>query len=574
MEKDLTEETSEEDPFKRVDLELPEAEPVMGFLSSRKVQSLNGEWRAIVDPMGVGNPNPLSPGFFKDAQNISGMELIEYDFDTALSLRVPGDWNSQFERLFFYQGQVWYRKKFVATQTNNERYHLHFGAANFHAQVFLNGEPIGQHQGGYVPFSFDVTKHLKDGENTLVVRVDNTLDDSTIPTARTDWWPYGGLTRDVSLISTPRAFIRNAKIELTDRDIGEITFQIFTEGYKAGSKATVAITELELQSEVEIDREGVARGAFTADLELWLPDNPKLYEVNLSAGSDAVVEKVGFRTIETDGTQILLNGTPIKFRGISTHEEPIGASGVAYSRDHVLALLEEAKNLNVNFVRAAHYPYSRYMAEVADELGLLLWEEIPVYWSIDWQNEETLSIARDQMERLVQRDWNRASVVIWSVANETPSSPDRLEFLLNLIEHTRNMDQSRLVSAALLGGSRKSFEEIITHLAVRGLAQDNISMKDRAVLSAIKLRAGLGAPKPDDTYTVVIDDPLGELVDIVSYNEYFGWYYSMIFARETNVSEGLLRNLMLDFMPDMRIRASVEKPVHISEFGAGAKYGL
>lgn len=563
----------EDDPFKVAEIDFHEADAVLGLIGSRQAQALNGEWRAIVDLMGVGNPNAISHGFFKDAKNITGMELIEYDFDEADTLKVPGDWNSQDARLFFYQGQVWYRQIFSASPKSGERSHLYFGGANFAAQVFLNGEPIGEHIGGYVPFSFDITKSLKAGENSLVVRVDNTLGKSTVPMGRTDWWPYGGLTRDVAIITTPKAFIRNVKLELTDREAGLISVRLDTEGFKKGKKAFVEIGELGVKQTLIIGPDGQAHVTFTAAPELWSPDNPKLYDVRITIGKDELRDRIGFRTIETRGTEILLNGEAIKFRGISTHEEPIGEPGVAYSRDHVMGILSEVKQLNANFVRAAHYPYSRHMAEVADELGLLLWEEIPVYWAIDWENPETLSIARDQMGRLIQRDWNRASVVIWSVANETPSSSARMKFLKQLIDDTRSLDSSRLVSAALLGGSRESFETIVTHLAVRGLDKGGLTAKEKLIFSAIKLRAGLNAPNPSDGYSVVIDDPLAQLVDIVSYNEYFGWYYSKIFADQTKVSEGTLRDLMLDFMPDLRITTHVNKPIHISEFGAGAKAG-
>ena len=174
----------------------------------------------------------------------------------------------------------------------------------------------------------------------------------------------------------------------------------------------------------------------------------------IASDSDQISDQLGFRTIAVEGTQIFLNGEPIRFRGISTHEEPIGRDGVAYSRADIDALFGEAKQLGVNFVRAAHYPYSRHAAKAADEMGLLLWEEVPIYWNINWENPETLRIARDQVARLVQRDWNRASVVVWSVANETTYSEPRMAFLNRLIQDVRELDDTRLVSAALLGDTR------------------------------------------------------------------------------------------------------------------------
>ena len=563
----------ESDVFSAKKVDFPAADPVLALVDARDGQSLNGDWNIIVDPMGVGNPGGFFGGFPPNKKSVTGMELIEYDFDKAETVKVPGDWNSQKERLFFYQGQVWYHRKIDHKPAKGKKQHLYFGGANFRTEVFLNGEAVGAHDGGYVPFSFEVTDKLKNGENVLIVKVDNRLSASTVPTLRTDWWPYGGLTRDVKLVETPDQFIRNTKIALDKNDPNQITVAVEGVGYKVGTKATVSLPELGVSKRLSIGADGKGTISFAAKPERWSPDNPKLYKVQFKAGKDILTDKVGFRTIEVRGKQILLNGEPIKLRGISTHEEAIGREGSANNAADYRGLLAEAKSLNANFVRAAHYPYSRHMARAADEMGIMLWEEIPVYWNIDWKNPKTLKIARDQMERLVKRDWNRASVAIWSVANETPLSKPRMTFLKQLIDDTRNMDDTRLVSAALLGGGEKQFGEIMTHLAVRGLAKGGLSAKDEAIFKAIVARAGDKAPGPNDGYTAEIDDPLGEFTDIVSYNEYFGWYYSIFFASQSGVGEDVIRSLMLDFMPHMTISANVDNPVHMSEFGAGAKAG-
>lgn len=563
----------EESPFAVLQVDYPDSDPVLGLVDSRSMTSLNGTWNMIIDPMGVGEPGGFFGGFTKNRRPETGMELIEYDFEKSPEVRVPGDFNTQDERLLFYQGRVWYYRTFEAEAAEGKRQHLWFGGANFATEVYLNGEPIGEHKGGYVPFSWDVTDKLQDGKNTLIVKVDNRLSADTVPTQRTDWWPYGGLTRDVAIIETPDAFIRNAKIELTDAGARTLKVSIETVGMPAGTQAVVELPELKVSQIVTIGSNGQGAAAFGAPVDLWSPDSPRLYDVTFSAGEDVMKDRVGFRTIETRGTQIVLNGEPIKLRGISTHEEPIGVKGVAYSYEQKIRLLTEAKVLNANFVRAAHYPYSRHMARAADEVGIMLWEEIPVYWNIAWENPETLAVARDQMARLVQRDWNRASVIIWSVANETPLSEARMTFLKLLIDDVREMDNSRLVSAALLGGGRKQFESIITHLAVRGLDKGGLDPKDEAIFKAIVAKAGDQAPGPHDTYTLMIDDPLGEFTDVVAYNQYFGWYYSVFFAQQSGVSEAVLRPLMLDMMRDIVIDSHVEKPVHISEFGAGARAG-
>lgn len=559
--------------FEAANDDYPAPAPLLGWLDAREKTSLNGEWSMIVDPMGAGTPGSIFGGYPPDRKNRSGLELIEYDFDKAQKITVPGDINSQDERLFFYRDKFWLYRKFNAARETGKRRVLHFGAANFTATIFLNGEAIGRHIGGYVPFHFDVTDKIRDGENTLLVWVDNRLDDTTIPTGRTDWWPYGGLTRDVHLLTLPAPHITNAKLALAKGRYDKIDVAVTTGGMAAGSRIQVEIEGLGAPFELRVKRDGTAQAQISATPELWSPDAPKLYPVTLTSAHETLRENIGFRRIETRGHEILLNGKAIKLRGISTHEEPIGTAGVAHSAAHMRGLLTAAKALGVNFVRAAHYPYNRHLARLADEMGLMLWEEIPVYWQIDWDNKQTLAIARNQMARLVQRDWNRASVIIWSVANETPDTKDRLVFLRKLINDTRRMDDTRLVSAALLGGSGPDFALIMARLAARGLADPQTPPHAKKVFQSVIDRAGYFAPTADDGYTLSIDDPLGRYTDIIAYNQYFGWYYSVIFARQLGLDEAVIRPLMLDFMADLRFTSKYDKPIHISEFGAGAKYG-
>ncbi|MCR9278911.1 MAG: beta galactosidase jelly roll domain-containing protein [Pseudomonadaceae bacterium] len=564
---------AERNPFAPVTEEHASADPLLGMIDGRETLSLNGDWRLIVDPMGVGNPGSFFGGFPRNKQAPTGMELVEYDFEQASVVRVPGDFNSQSERLFFYQGPVWYYRTFTTPQPNGSRQHLVFGGANFDATVWLNGDSVGRYTGGYVPFSFDISEQLRDGENTLIVRVDNRLSNDTVPTARTDWWPYGGLTRDVSIVSTPASYIRNVRVALLDAETRQVDVTIDVHGMPAGTPALVSIPQTGISAGGIIDEGGRARFTATLPLALWSPENPVLHELRFHAGEDSISDRIGLRTIETRGSRIFLNGQPIRLRGISTHEEPIGESGVAYSHAHMLRLLREAKALGANFVRAAHYPYSRHLARAADELGLLLWAEVPVYWNINWGNEATLEMARDMLARLIRRDWNRASVVIWSVANETPLSDARMTFLRTLVDDARELDSSRLISAALLGGGREMFADVLTHLAVRAQARTDIPPEAEQIFAALREQAGDALPSTDSLLTLTISDPLAEHTDVVAYNEYFGWYYSALFADQTGLPESLLRSMILDLLADMRITADVEKPIVISEFGAGAQWG-
>ena len=567
------EQKDEEVPFTTPDLVVPAPDAsVMNFVDSRDAVSLNGTWNFLVDPMDIGAPGGFFGGWATTRVPVDEWQLLEYSYPSARQIRVPGDFNTQFDDLFFYRDGVWYQRDIDVKVNEGSRYHLWFGGANYTTTVFLNGEPVAKQVGGYVPFSIDVTEHLQSGFNDLVVNVNNRLDANSVPTQRTDWWPYGGLIRDVMLVETPVGFITNAHVSLAkQRDSIQVT--VYTDGFNAGDTVTVAIPELDVDAKGSIDSEGVAMWDIDVTPELWSPESPRLYDITYQAGEDRVSDRVGFRTIETQGTTVLLNGKPVRFKGISTHEEPIGRDGAAYSRADMHTLFTEAKALGANFVRAAHYPYSRYAAQVADEVGLLLWEEVPIYWNIAWETPETMAIARDQVERLVTRDWSRASVVIWSVANETPYSEPRMRFLGQLINDVRALDADRLVSAALLGDVGRVLKEVSTYLAVYGQDNAEVPESERAVFAQILAKAGADAPSVGTGFDLVIDDPLGELVDIVSYNEYFGWYYARAIAPALGVSEKTVRKLILQIMRNSTISAAFDKPIHISEFGAGAKAG-
>ena len=566
-------EDSDQSPFAVLSVDAPSpSSQVMGWIDSRNTRSLNGSWKFLVDPMQVGTPGSLFGGWATSRTPEDEYQLLEYSYADAADVRVPGDFNTQFDELLYYRDTVWYQRYFDVEQVEEGRYHLWFGGANYKTTIYLNGRAIAHQSGGYVPFSVDITEHLLSEDNDLVIQVNNRLDKDTVPTERTDWWPYGGLTRDVMLVHTPDAYIVNASVQLEDRST--ISGKVITAGMDRGEEIVISLPQINVQAKAEIDESGTARFRFAANVDLWSPSNPKLYDVQVASAADQIHDRIGFRTIEVQGTRILLNGSRIRFKGISTHEEPIGRDGAAYSRADIEALFTEAKKLGVNFVRAAHYPYSRYAAQVADEMGLLLWEEVPIYWNINWQNPETLRIARDQIARLVQRDWNRASVVVWSVANETTYSEPRMTFLNRLIQDVRELDDSRLVSAALLGDTRRELQHVVTYLAANGLDSDIPSDKEKLIFQHVLNAAGEYAPKPNSQFDLVITDPLGDLVDLVSYNEYFGWYYSRFIADQTGVSERTIRQLMLELMPSVTLSSAFDKPMFISEFGAGAKAGM
>jgi beta-glucuronidase len=486
-------------------------------IDARKTISLDGQWRAIVDPYESGFYNyryePSDNGYFKNAKPKTRSDLIEYDFDSSATLKVPGDWNTQSDQLFFYEGTVWYKNSFDYQHKPNTRLFVYFGAANYFADVYLNGEKIGQHEGGFTPFNFEITKLVRNTGNFLIIKVDNKRRRDAVPTLMTDWWNYGGLTRNVKLVETPATFVHDYVIQLQKGSRERISGWVKLAGDKLDQRVTVRIPEAGISKSFTTDAAGVAVIDFNADLKLWSPDDPKLYDVVVEAETDHVRDQIGFRSIETRGTDILLNGRPIFLRGICIHEEAPFRGGRAYSRADALTLLGWAKELGANFVRLAHYPHNEFIVREADRLGIMVWSEIPVYWTILWENPATLDNARNQLSEMIARDKNRAAVVIWSVANETPLGDARLSFLKNLISYARSLDHGRLLSAAM--------ERHYT-----------------------------------DATTQMIDDPLGEYLDVLGCNEYVGWY---------------------DGLPEkadrLEWKTKYQKPLVISEFGGDALFG-
>ena len=276
---------------------------------------------------------------------------------------------------------------------------------------------------------------------------------------------------------------------------------------------TISIPEAGIKQSVVTDAKGrVAVSIPFKKLNYWTPENPKLYTVEIAAAVDKITDRIGFRTIETKGQDILLNGKSVFLRGISLHDENPLIPGRLRGQGDMRMMLQWAKELNCNYVRLAHYPHSEEMVRLADEMGLMVWAEVPVYWTISWENAATFANAQQQLSDLVIRDKNRSSVIIWSVGNETPLSDPRNLFMGKLVTTARSLDDTRLVAAAL---------EIHRNGS-----------------------------------NVVVEDPLGDKLDLVSFNEYAGWYWS-------NTKD------MLNYKFDIKYN----KPVVITEFGADALGG-
>ncbi len=512
-------------------LDLIYAQELLTNVYGRDTYSLNGEWQYIVDPYETGfydyrfkEKSERDPGaYWNSGIPRDKTAMIEHGYNDQFTLNVPGDWNSQDPKFLYYEGTVWYKKSFDYKKKNaSNRLFLYFGAVNYQADVYLNGKKLGSHKGGFTPFQFEIDDSIiKEKDNYLVVKVDNKRHKDEVPTVNTDWWNYGGITRDVMIVETPGIFVEDYFIQLNTPTSklkpttkkAEITGWVKLNGAKAGNEVTIEIPELKATKTLKYSGSRTPFSMNLSKVELWSDQNPKRYEIIISASNDQLHDKIGLRKIEVSGKNILLNGKPIFLRGICLHEEIPTEVRRAKTKEDALTLLGWARELNCNFVRLAHYPHNEHIIRTADSLGILLWSEIPVYWTIDFGNPEVLEKAQYQLKEMIARDRNRASIIVWSVGNETPVSPTRTDFMRKLVESAKGLDSTRLISAAL---------EVHYN--------------------------------PDKN---TINDPLGAYTDIVSVNEYLGWYVGLPSYCQTAQWETIY-----------------DKPLIISEVGAGAKAGF
>lgn len=479
----------------------------MVFMGGRQRESLNGKWLFAVDPYDTG----LRQRWYAPLPRTADGRLYPWDYeaDFGAVVPVPSCWNMVKPEWHYYEGSAWYARAFsYAPQAPGERVMLRIGAANYDTKVFLNGEFLGNHIGGYTPFFVELTEKLQ-SENLLQLCVNNQRTLDRVPMRNTDWFNYGGVYRDVEIFRLPADFIRDVFVYLVpDHRYQTIRIKVQTDKPDAAGEARVEISELGVAQSIRIQG-GSGEATLEVNPELWSPENPKRYEVVVTYGTDRVVDRVGFRQVHAEGSRILLNGKPIFLRGISVHEDDETLGRVSNEKD-LRRRYEHAKELGCNFLRLAHYPHMELAAEMADEMGLLLWEEIPVYWAIAFEKPDTYRDAENQLMELILRDRNRASVIIWSVGNENPDSDARLSFMKSLALKAKATDPSRLVSAACL--------------------VDPVALK--------------------------VKDRLAEYLDVVGINEYYGWY-----------------NLDFEELKKVAAQTELGKPVVISETGADGLAG-
>jgi beta-glucuronidase len=484
--------------------------------SGRQGESLDGQWNFRPDwydtCLRANWPKA------KDRDDSGRAMPVDWDWEGWDRMKVPSCWNTERKELFYFEGAGLYTRTFRYLKAHpDERAFLRFEGANYRTSVFLNGEHLGTHDGGSTPFCVEISGAAKE-DNRIIVSVEAYRRPDRVPADNTDWFNYGGIYRDVGLFRTPPAFIKDWFLRLVPGSLfSEIELDVRVDAKDETGlrgKARLCIDELGIDAEFPV-ASGKGRLRLGAKPELWSPDNPKLYDIELSylpdsrSRSDSSRDAIGFREIRVEGIDILLNGKPIFLKGINVHEDHIDL-GKATNEQTISAAIAHLKELNGNYLRLAHYPHDPRFARMADRQGVLLWEELPVYWAMAFDNPATYADAENQLAELVLRDRNRASVAIWSVGNENADSDARLTFMSRLAAKARQLDGTRPVSAACLVDHEK----------------------------------------------LLIADRLTAELDIIGLNEYYGWYDPDFSKLEKLLS-----------------RSDPGKPVIISEFGADARSG-
>ena len=483
-------------------------------IDGRERESLNGKWNFAPD---LYDTCRRAHWYKEERFNKNGAEMpLDHDWEGWDRIKVPSSWNLELKELHYFEGFGVYTRTFrYIKRAKDECLLLCFEGVAYRATVFLNGKLVGTHDGASTPFNADISGIVQ-SENRIIVVADARRGPFRVPMENTDWFNYGGVYRDVYLVRLPKIFIKDWFVRLKpDGNFSTVLADLEIEsadGAPVNCAAYLEIKELGVNQEIAV-KNGKGSVSISVKPQLWSPDNPKLYDVSFSVNMngimDAVKDRVGFREIKTKGHEIFLNGKKIFLRGVCVHEDHF-LLGKTTNDEVIRQTIRDLKEMNGIYLRLAHYPHDRRFARIADEEGVLLWEEIPVYWAIAFDNQATFADAENQLCELILRDRNRASVIIWSVGNENADLDSRLAFMSRLAVKAKELDGSRLVSAACLINHEK----------------------------------------------LVIQDRLAEYLDVIGINEYYGWY-----------------DPDFEKLPKILSNSNPGKPVVICEFGGDARLG-
>lgn len=484
---------------------------------------------------------------YRQMTDLSGFWHIRFDeddsgafgtgFENGEIIAVPASWNDQINERRDYLGTAWYQTRFTvpwAWRSDRQRVYLRFNSVNYRAAVWLNGVRLGEHEGGHLPFVFDVTEQVDYEDNLLVVQVNGDLQPDNVPPGNLagqagitfghadlpdtnfDFFPYCGIQRPVLLYTTPVDTIQDITVVTTIE--GTTGVVQVTADYPPNTTAFLPHeSPLPLILKVSVHGHGVEQFATSDTREVqisipnaafWSPDAPNLYQLKVEVERvppeeiirgnpviDAYHMDIGIRTIRVERDQLLLNNEPVKLLGFGRHEDfPVVGRGMLPAlivKDYGLL-----RWIGANSFRTSHYPYSEQMMQLADQLGFLVIDETPAVGLFFTEPglERRNQLCKQYIRELIDCDKNHPSVIMWSLANEP---------------HTARPEARETYY-------RQGFEVI-----------DNPS--HAAAVMAFEEQAAL-ARSLDPTRPITIVSHEGateeawQFVDVLSLNRYNGWY--------------------------------------------------
>lgn len=471
--------------------------------NKRAVTSLDGAWRFLTDPENIGERD----GWYRGLKNS----------DSAI---VPSVWNTKLG-LLDYEGACWYERDFYTT---GGTLRFAFGAVMTKADVWLDGEKITSHYGGFCEF-YAIVADVSEGLHRLTVRADNSFDSQSIPMTFVDWYHYGGITRSVSVENLKGLTVLSNRMEYElSADMQTAKARFLLELY-SDSDITDKVSVTLLGQEISLDAtlaNGECREVYTdyitlSGFELWSPENPALYEMRATTATDDNIDRVGFRLVSVEGGKIKLNGKEIELLGVNRHEEHPDF-GFAFPESAMRRDIDIALDMGCNTLRGSHYPNSQTFVDMLDEIGVTFWSEIPI-WGCGFspaslQDPVVLERGAEMHREMTKYYYNHPSIIIWGMHNEIPSNtPESIGMASSYYKLLKELGGNRIVTFAT------------NHAA---------------------------------------DDLCLEYCDVICLNQYEGWYGGSINTWDT-------------FIDDFRKRRDAlgygHKPVIVSEFGAASVYG-
>ena len=510
----------------------------------REIIDLDGLWRFLPD---------LDP----DYHDSDAYARAEWDRRHWEWVRVPGCWNKYAERYAVYEGVAWFARSFHLGNWSRCRVGvLRFGAANYEARVYVNGELAGEHQGGYTEFCLDVSHLLRSGENWVVVRVDSRRHRVLLP-ACFGWFNYGGLHRGVALEISHGARLEWLGVQALPAGAGaechvraEILLQ---KGQEPEMHLAIRDPEGEVvwqdRFDLHPDQRAAGWDVMLDEAKAWTLSAPALYTLCATLVSvdgitlDQVTVEFGIRHVCVDGSTILLNGEPIWLKGICyMPDHP--ATGLTHDPSIASRDLDQLVGLGINALRFHIPPHPAFLAQ-CDRRGILIWSEAPIYCLAPQEKQGSAfsrpayrQLANDMLREMVRAAYNHPSVVLWGIGNEcSVAHPEAMPFFTELAETVRSLDDSRLLAYASLYGEM---------------------------------------------------GPVGDLLDVIGVNEYWGWYdrISSIPGQDKSLLRGVRegvdgsRTVEVNALELDRLRQELAskaerygKPMLLTEFGADAVPG-